>query len=149
MGDDFFFQEDDHQHTGYGACEVGGVIEAAVTLISGPGGIDKVTDAGDNSRHGNDKEEVENGPGLKQDENENDTTDSSGSTDARKSRIQSMPKGGGDIGKNNIEEVEDEIDHTTQHTAKFMSDKRFNVVAKTVQHKHVDNQVGPICMDEA
>ena len=58
------------------------MIEAAVTLIGGPGGIDEVTDAGDNGRYRNDKEEVENRPGLKQDEDKNDPTDSTGSTDA-------------------------------------------------------------------
>ena len=60
-----------------------------------------------------------------------------------------MSERSGYIRKNDIEKVEDKIDHPTQHTAKFTGDKRFNIVAKTIQHKHVDNQVSPISMHEA
>jgi len=57
-----------------------------------------------------------------------------------------MPQRCGDVGKNNIKNIEDEINHASQNPAKFMLDIRFNVAAKTIQYKHVDQQVGPIGM---
>lgn len=53
-----------------------------------------------------------------------------------------------DIGKDDIEQVQDKIDDPALHTSKFINDKGFYIFSKTIEDKHIDQQVCPVCMDK-
>lgn len=51
-----------------------------------------------------------------------------------------------DIGKDDIEQVQDKIDDPSLHASEFTDDKGFYIFSKTIEDKHIDQQVCPVCM---
>lgn len=57
-----------------------------------------------------------------------------------------MSNGRWDIGEYDIKEVHNEIDDPALRTSEFIHDKRFDILSKTIEYKHIDQQVCPVCM---
>lgn len=60
-----------------------------------------------------------------------------------------MLDGRWDIREDDIEKVKNQEDDSSLCISEFMDDKRFDIFSKTIEDKHVDQQVRPVGMYKA